>query len=452
MRVRACLWGAAIFKGKFRSAVRAGAVAAVLGVACFAWPQGAGAVTLREELTGLLATHPRIQADQHTAEAARERVRQAFSAFLPKLAVSADGGYEHIDTPTRRIIGLDESSTPREKATVSLTQPLFDGFRMFEGHAAAKLRQEVAERNLEATRQTLILEGISAYYGVLRQSKLAEIAAANEQTIAQQLNLEDERVRRGAGISLDVLFAKARLQIAKERRVQLEGTLRETAARYAQLFGHAPNIAALAPPELKLADLPPSLDEANRTAIQNNPSLIASDRRVNVADREVGIAESDLFPKLDLVGQYNWEDNVDAVRGIRRDWSVLVKLSWELFSGFSTQAKVAAATLEKSAAFDSYNVNRRKVSEDLAIAWEQLMTARERAQLLDNAVAIAEEVFDSRRRLRDAGRETAINVLDAQSEVFNARLNYLAATYDAQLAVFRVLGAMGLLGPADLGL
>jgi adhesin transport system outer membrane protein len=166
----------------------------------------------------------------------------------------------------------------------------------------------------------------------------------------------------------------------------------------------------------------------------------------------VGVAESDLFPKLDLVGQYNWEDNVDAVRGIRRDWSVLVKLSWELFSGFSTQAKVAAATLEKSAAFDSYNVNRRKVSEDLAIAWEQLMTARERAQLLDNAVAIAEEVFDSRRRLRDAGRETAINVLDAQSEVFNARLNYLAATYDAQLAVFRVLGAMGLLGPADLGL
>jgi adhesin transport system outer membrane protein len=298
----------------------------------------------------------------------------------------------------------------------------------------------------------LILEGISAYYGVLRQSKLAEIAAANEQTIAQQLNLEDERVRRGAGISLDVLFAKARLQIAKERRVQLEGTLRETAARYAQLFGHAPNIAALAPPELKLADLPPSLAEADRTAIQNNPSLIASDRRVNVADREVGVAESDLFPKLDLVGQYNWEDNVDAVRGIRRDWSVLVKLSWELFSGFSTQAKVAAATLEKSAAFDSYNVNRRKVSEDLAIAWEQLMTARERAQLLDNAVAIAEEVFDSRRRLRDAGRETAINVLDAQSEVFNARLNYLAATYDAQLAVFRVLGAMGLLGPADLGL
>jgi hypothetical protein len=36
--------------------------------------------------------------------------------------------------------------------------------------------------------------------------------------------------------------------------------------------------------------------------------------------------------------------------------------------------------------------------------------------------------------------------------VFNARLQYLAATYDAQVAVFRVLGAMGLLNPADLGL
>jgi adhesin transport system outer membrane protein len=452
MRVRACLWGAAIFTRIHNGAARAGVCAVVIGAAWLVAPQEATAVTLREELAGLITSHPRIQADQNTANAARERVRQAFAAFLPKLAVTGDAGYENVDKPERRLLGLDESSMGREKVGVALTQPLFDGYKMFDNHSAAKLRQEVAERNLDATRQSLILEGINAYYGVLRQSKLTEIAASNEQTIAQQLNLEDERVRRGAGISLDVLFAKTRLQIAKERRVQLQGSMREMAARYAQVFGHPPDIAALAPPELKLIDLPPTLDEANRTAAQKNPSLIASDLRVSVAEREVDVAASDYYPKVDLVGQYNWEDDVDGVPGIRRDWSFLVKLSWELFSGFATQAKVAAATLDKGAVFDSYNVNRRKISEELGIAWENLMTARERAQLLENAVVISEEVFESRRRLRDAGRETAINVLDAQSEVFNARLQYLAATYDAQLAVFRVLGAMGLLSPADLGL
>ena len=65
---------------------------------------------------------------------------------------------------------------------------------------------------------------------------------------------------------------------------------------------------------------------------------------------------------------------------------------------------------------------------------------------------IAEEVFEARRKLRDAGRETAIAVLDAQEEVFDARSKLIAATYDAQVAVFKVLLAMGLLGPDNLGL
>jgi adhesin transport system outer membrane protein len=127
-------------------------------------------------------------------------------------------------------------------------------------------------------------------------------------------------------------------------------------------------------------------------------------------------------------------------------------MSWELFSGFTAQANIASATLDKSSASETYNYNRRRVGEDLEVAWQALINARSRAQVMDNAVVIAEEVFEARRRLRDAGRETAIAVLDAQKEVFDARSKLIAATYDAQVAVFKVLLAMGLLGPDNLGL
>ena len=80
------------------------------------------------------------------------------------------------------------------------------------------------------------------------------------------------------------------------------------------------------------------------------------------------------------------------------------------------------------------------------------MTARERVELLDNAGAIASEVFDARQKLREAGRETVINVLDAQNEVYNARINLTQASGDVLLAIYRVLQGMGRLGPAELGL
>jgi adhesin transport system outer membrane protein len=45
--------------------------------------------------------------------------------------------------------------------------------------------------------------------------------------------------------------------------------------------------------------------------------------------------------------------------------------------------------------------------------------------------------------LREAGKETVINVLDAENEVFSARINYASALYDARLAAYQLLLAIG---------
>lgn len=49
-----------------------------------------------------------------------------------------------------------------------------------------------------------------------------------------------------------------------------------------------------------------------------------------------------------------------------------------------------------------------------------MLTACDRRALLRNAVNIAAEVWQARKLLREAWRETVINVLDAKTEVFNA--------------------------------
>ena len=73
-------------------------------------------------------------------------------------------------------------------------------------------------------------------------------------------------------------------------------------------------------------------------------------------------------------------------------------------------------------------------------------------ELLENAVNIAAEVFSSRQQLRKAGKETVINVLDAENEVNNTQINYTSASYDERLSVYQLLLAMGLLNPEGLKL
>ncbi len=98
---------------------------------------------------------------------------------------------------------------------------------------------------------------------------------------------------------------------------------------------------------------------------------------------------------------------------------------------------------EKSARENDLVQTRRKTEESVRIAWNTLKTAEERVMLLDNAVNIASEVFESRKKLRESGKETVINVLDAENEVFNARINYVSALYDARIAAYEVLRSMG---------
>ena len=206
---------------------------AILSVALI--PTASSAVTLRDELAGMLTEHPRIKAEQAKAAAAQAEVRRAYSGFLPTLSLTGDAGPEYIDSPANS----SSTSLTRKKATLTLTQNVFNGLRTTETHKSAEIREIVARQRLDSTRQSVLLEGITTYHDILRQSRMIAIARVNENTIRKQLQLEDERVRRGGGIAVDALLAKTRLQLARERTVQLRGALAEARARYLQVFGHA---------------------------------------------------------------------------------------------------------------------------------------------------------------------------------------------------------------------
>ncbi len=75
--------------------------------------------------------------------------KSSFADFLPKAAVTADTGFEHIDKPERRALGLGDSDLTRKKTTFSLTQNLFAGFRTSEGLKVAEFQKDIAELTRE---------------------------------------------------------------------------------------------------------------------------------------------------------------------------------------------------------------------------------------------------------------------------------------------------------------
>lgn len=430
-------------------------VALVVAGAFFVAPMSARADLLADELARLLAEHPQIRSRQKSVESAAHAVDKAMADYLPTVTATADTGVEAVDSPAERAKGRPNGETWRRGRTtsnVTVTQNLFQGFATSAAVRSASLSKNVAEATLEGTRQSTLLDGVDAYIEVLRQKRLIDLALGNEENIQRQLNLEDERVQRGSGVTVDVLQAKSRLQLAKERRVTFEGALQDAISTYAQVYNHGPDIEAMteAVPPVKL--LPASLEEALRFAEQENPAVLNARFTTDVASERRRTINSEYFPVVDMVGEFNYEKHNAATLGTRRDYSVLLQATWDLFTGFSTVAGARQVSADYQAAIANLEFVTRRILEQTRIAWQALITTRERVELLENAVNIAAEVYASRLKLREAGKETVINVLDAENEISNAQINYTAASYDLKVAVYRMLQVMGRLDARTLAL
>lgn len=410
-------------------------------------------LTLEEELSRLIDEHPQIRQGEKQVESVSQDIRKAQAGFLPVLNLTTDSGVERIDDPnSRREDSENVYARNASTATLTATQNLFNGYATTTQVEIARINRDVALYTLEGTRQNTLFEGVKSYIDVLRQLRLVDLSTANEANIQNQLNLEDERVQRGSGIAVDVLQAKSRLQLSKERRVNFQGTLEDAVSRYIQIFQRAPELKNMMDPIPPIDLIPSEVETAIAVSLEENPAVSNAANAIETAERKRKLAGSEYFPQLDVVGRSNYEKNVGGSLGTQRDQSLKLRSTWNLFTGFTTDASMTQAAFDYGASKDNMIFVGRKVEEQVRISWQALITVRKRIELLENAVNIASEVFTARQQLREAGKETVLNVLDAESEVFNAQINFTAASYDERLAVYQLLLSMGRLNPAYLRL
>jgi adhesin transport system outer membrane protein len=214
-------------------------------------------------------------------------------------------------------------------------------------------------------------------------------------------------------------------------------------ATYAQIFGHPAKVSQMQEPAAPMALLASSMEEAVETAQKNNPAIETARRTIELQSEKKRAAESGYMPNVDLVGKADYMHYKNTESADRKDWSMLLTISWDLFNGWKTRSQVAQASYDHGAAMDNHLLAIRQTDELVRSKWEKLITAQERMSLLENAANLAEEVLTATNKLHAAGKENIFNVLDAQNRLNDARINYAQAYYDLLTASFEVLSAMG---------
>lgn len=121
--------------------------------------------------------------------AARENIAVAWGDWYPTLDVTGSWGYEKQNKPPG---SADTDLTPRE-LSVTLTQQLWDFGSSNSAIRTSRLTLEQSLATREATRQNLLLQGITAHLNVIRANKLVRFAEGSVSNIQRQAELEEGR-------------------------------------------------------------------------------------------------------------------------------------------------------------------------------------------------------------------------------------------------------------------
>ena len=413
--------------------------------------QAALAQSMREALAQAYVGNPTLQAARAKLRATDENVPQALSGWRPTVSANANIGVADGSSRTNLPSSgsaVDTARTPRG-ANLTVSQPLYRGGRTVSGTNRAEA-QVLAERaRLLATEQDIMRQSVAAYVNVLRDSALLRLAQNNERVLARQLQATNDRFRVGEITRTDVAQNEARLAGARAEREAAEGNLQNSRATYTRLMGEAPgNLREPLPLE------PPvrSRDQAVAFAAQNNPSVIAATFDERAAVENVDLLWGELLPLLQLQGQaFN---NLDPVvrGGYSRGVQATLNLTVPLYQQGAEYSRIRQAKQQAQQARAVLEDTRRAAQEAASQAWDNLQSRRATVNSTREAIRANEVALDGVSREALVGSRTTLDVLNAEQELLNSRVNLVRALRDLIVASYELGAATGRLTARDLGL
>jgi len=398
----------------------------------------AHAQSLEEAMAAAYAGNPALQAKRAELRATDEGVPQALSEWRPSLTAEATSGLTNNYLNTRTS-NKTQQPTPHS-TSLTLSQSLYSGGQSEAALASAENAVLAGRAELVGIEQTVLLDAVKAYVNVFRAQAILELRVSNEQVLKRQLEATTDRFQVGEITRTDVHQAEARLARTTADRIQAEGDLISNRATYRNVIGGAPE--KLVRPVMEL-NLPGSADGAVKLAVVQNPAVVSAEFNERSAQDTVKEVRGELLPSLDLAGSASRSLNASSESTRSDSYSAKLTFSMPLYQSGSVYSRLRAARQTAAQRRRQIDATRRDATETATRAWETLQTSRARILSLEAQIKASEVALEGVQREAAVGSRTVLDVLDAEQELLDAKVNIVSAQRDETVAVFELKSAIG---------
>lgn len=381
-----------------------------------------------------------ILAEREGYDAAKMAKPKAYGGLLPNASVSNAITQTNYTAPgTKSVYG--KSKTTNVKNLV-ISQPIFGGGETYAQIKIADNLVEASKYKLHDVSNNITLNTVQTYENVLATREIYNINIENEKIFAKYLDYTKTRFDAGVVTKTDVLQAEVRYSESIAQKEQSYSSMLNAQATMARLLGQTIN-EQMDNIDISAIQLPENVDALIEISRSNNPSLMTSKYNANVAQYQINQAVSRVLPKVNATAQFTRSDYAKYNLSNPDSNTYALQVSVPIFQGGGEYASIKEQIhLSHQADYNYKEVDRQVIESSISV-WNNYKTSKAIIKSREEAIKAATLALEGVQEEANIGTRTTIDLLNAEKELFDAKVSYRTAKRDYIVSIYQMLQLMG---------
>ena len=415
------------------------------------------AVDLMQAYQQAASSDPTFKAAHAQWLADKENLPIGWAALLPSFDATASLQRQRIDN-TSQIGNIDSEGrfyNTSKQYGLTLTQPLFN-YAAWAGVSGASAVVRQATATYSAAQQDLMLRVAQAYFGVLQAADDLRYTRAEKRAVGRQLDQTQQQFKVGLIAITAVHDAQAKYDSIVAQEIATQNALSDkreqlreiTGVLYGRMSGLTKRLPLVRP-------TPDNINQWVTVGLRQNYLLQASKAATDAAGANIQVQSGARYPVVNATGGYTY-DNESNLSGVghsrRRVLGGGLTLSFPAFQGGGVFAKTRQARYEYQVATANWERQYRSVVSQTRQSFLGVLSGISQIKADRQAIVSAASAVQSNEAGYQVGTRTIVDVLDAQTSLYDGQKIYARDQYQYLLNTLALKQQAGTLGVGDLGL
>ena len=388
-------------------------------------------LTLADAQKLALQNHPQIAAANYRALAAQEVVKETRAGYFPTANLYATAAGADSDNTRIMAGGLNNPSVyDRAAGGLAVSQLITDFGHTANLTASSKFQAQAEIQNATATREQVLLQADTSYFGALEAQAVLKVAQQTFDT--RQLLLDQVTVLATNKLrsELDVSFAQVALEEGQLLVQKAQNNMDAAMASLSTALGyHEFHQFQLVEQSLPMDAVTNDVSPLIQTALARRPELLSLQDQRDAALRLARSERDARLPTVSAIGVAG-DSPIHDDRLADNYAAGGVQLSLPLFAGGLYTARQHEAELKAQADVEMLRTAEDNVIRDVRIAWLNVNNALEQLRTTEQLVKHAAEAYDLAEARYKTGISSIVELSQAQLSLTSAQIADTNARYD----------------------